>query len=649
MALIGCTQFDPESDAEHIARIKTAKARQKLAAPLTAVTVTYVRPAGADPINDPAGFTIQAATGGPALFIPLGPDELDPYPRQGDVLRMNVVEILEPGLSLTGALWTPEDGAFVAPTALQSALAHWRLEGNGADEKGSTYTARLQSVRTIHGRIDKYAVAFDGDQSIGLTNTALNFPTEPFTVSFWIKRRGPQSQYTGVLGNLSESGGWGVDFGSERGDSIRLSSRGEGAWGGGAQSIPLQNGVWEHVVFTRQGDYVQGYLNGTKVMSDTARSRFGPAMVKFSFGGFGANPRFRGSLDDIALWTRALSETEIKGLYHGPTTPRSWFPPEDVEQLKAHLATHDPNMRQRMSGVFNGRIALSDLQILGTTRLDPIVHDLSASEDVLEQSARVHDQLVRIQAKIQGAFVAHGQGFVSADLQTETQSSLQRIRLRLPESLVLQKNLGDGCIVRTEPTPLRFYRDTPIISLVTEAELEVLSCPETQAAPLENTPRKANTVVISELMPRPSTGLSTTDQWFELFNTQTEPVNLRGCHIRLGGEDTPILIRESMPIAPRAYLLVKTSEAADTLPKGGVIAPSFNMIGSDQTVDIELLCSGTTIAAARLPLRDEIGKSYAMQDQTVDGKRRWCLSPAPYAQKDGVRIYGTPGRKNDCP
>ena len=77
---------------------------------------------------------------------------------------MNVVEILEPGLSLTGALWTPEDGAFVAPTALQSALAHWRLEGNGADEMGSTYTARLQSVRTIHGRIDKYAVAFDGDQ-----------------------------------------------------------------------------------------------------------------------------------------------------------------------------------------------------------------------------------------------------------------------------------------------------------------------------------------------------------------------------------------------------------------------------------------------------------------------------------------------------
>ena len=170
------------------------------------------------------------------------------------------------------------------------------------------------------------------------------------------------------------------------------------------------------------------------------------------------------------------------------------------------------------------------------------------------------------QAKIQGAFVAHGQGFVSADLQTETQSSLQRIRLRLPESLVLQKNLGDGCIVRTEPTPLRFYRDTPIISLVTEAELEVLSCPETQAAPLENTPRKANTVVISELMPRPSTGLSTTDQWFELFNTQTEPVNLRGCHIRRGGEDTPILIRESMPIAP-AYLLVKTSEAADTLQR----------------------------------------------------------------------------------
>ena len=50
-------------------------------------------------------------------------------------------------------------------------------------------------------------------------------------------------------------------------------------------------------------------------MSDTARSRFGPDGK--IFGGFGANPRFRGSLDDIALWTRALSETKSKGCTTG--------------------------------------------------------------------------------------------------------------------------------------------------------------------------------------------------------------------------------------------------------------------------------------------------------------------------------------------
>ena len=180
-------------------------------------------------------------------------------------------------------------------------------------------------------------------------------------------------------------------------------------------------------------------------------------------------------------------------------------------------------MRQRMSGVFNGRIALSDLQILGTTRLDPIVHDLSASEDVLEQSARVHDQLVRIQAKYRVRSSP-----MDRDLCLQIYRQRHRVHYSASDSasqrsLVLQKNLGDGCIVRTEPTPLRFYRDTPIISLVTEAELEVLSCPETQAAPLENTPRKANAVVISELMPRPSSGLSTTDQWFELFQYTNRP------------------------------------------------------------------------------------------------------------------------------
>lgn len=648
---LGCTGLGPESDAETIVAIKEAKARQALGLHLDAVTVTYVRTAGIDPINDPAGFALQAQNGGPALFLPLGPEELQPYPKPGDVVRMNIVEILEPGMSLTGALWHPEDGAFVPPSALSNAMAHWKLEGNGADERGPTYKATLRDVRTIYGRIDKYAVAFDGDQSIALTNAALNFPTESFTVSFWVKRRGEQLAYTGILGNLSETGGWGVDFEHEQGHAIRLSTRGENTWGGGTQSISLRNGVWEHVVFTRQGDFIQGYLNGTKVMTDTARPRLGPAMVKFSFGGFGTNPRFRGSLDDIAIWKRALSDTEISGLYQGPTTPRSWFASEDIEQLKEYLDKNDPQMSRRMSGAFNGRIVLTDVQILGQTRREPVVHDLSASEGLLEQSETLHDQLVRITATIQGPLVGHGPGFVSGDLQTDIQNTLQRIRLRLPQALALQHNLREGCRIRTLPTPLRFYRDTPIISIVDASELEVVSCPKDSETAQGKPPSDANDLVLSELMPRPDKDNSPPLQWFELFNTHTEDTfTLRGCSFDFGGERNPVVVRDAIQIPPRSYLLIKTSHTPTSSPKGAVIAPAFNMIGDDQKAEISLRCNDTLIATVRLPLREEIGKSYAMQTQTTDGKRRWCVSPSIYTQpRDTPPLYGTPGTKNDCP
>jgi hypothetical protein len=66
--------------------------------PIRFVTVTYLKPQIGSMTNDPAGFTIQAAKEGPALFIAVDPATLTPAPEVGDVVSFNITELTTVGM-----------------------------------------------------------------------------------------------------------------------------------------------------------------------------------------------------------------------------------------------------------------------------------------------------------------------------------------------------------------------------------------------------------------------------------------------------------------------------------------------------------------------------------------------------------------------
>lgn len=61
-----------------------------LTLPIMGATVTYIKPVGGNPTNDPAGFTIQAAQNGPALMVAVDPAMLTPVPVVGDVVSFTI-------------------------------------------------------------------------------------------------------------------------------------------------------------------------------------------------------------------------------------------------------------------------------------------------------------------------------------------------------------------------------------------------------------------------------------------------------------------------------------------------------------------------------------------------------------------------------
>lgn len=91
-----------------------------------------------------------------------------------------------------------------------------------------------------------------------------------------------------------------------------------GVWGG-TGNHPYNTNSWSHYVFTFDQDKVRVYLDGSAVdSSDVPNGPLGPCSnspLKFGMHWNGDPQWFLGKLDDIAIWDRALSLSEIQQLY----------------------------------------------------------------------------------------------------------------------------------------------------------------------------------------------------------------------------------------------------------------------------------------------------------------------------------------------
>lgn len=142
------------------------------------------------------------------------------------------------------------------------------------------------------------------------------------TFSAWIQ---PDSQtdtsYNGIF--MSRSENWGLAYeGNNRTDNrVANSTSSDGL---DSTGIVLPNGSWYHVALTYDTvtDARRVYINGTLNASDTYAAGIIPtAAASWQIGRdpFAANRDFDGRIDDLSLWTRALTADEIAAVYDSGT------------------------------------------------------------------------------------------------------------------------------------------------------------------------------------------------------------------------------------------------------------------------------------------------------------------------------------------
>ena len=156
------------------------------------------------------------------------------------------------------------------------------------------------------------------------STSPFDFADQNFTMSFWINK---SSSTQGVI--ISEGGagggGWLLQSLSTNNLQMVLKKGGSDAFRA-TQSSGITNNEWHHIVAlgflnttNETGNFIDFYVDGIRIKkdADSKITDYDPATVVYSLGSRGAGNSlfFNGTIDEVAVWNRTLSDNEVLELY----------------------------------------------------------------------------------------------------------------------------------------------------------------------------------------------------------------------------------------------------------------------------------------------------------------------------------------------
>ena len=235
---------------------------------------------------------------------------------------------LSSSVALT-VLATPGTNMYASYVVADGPVAYWRLDetnGTTAYNLGSlgsagngTYTngVTLGQTGALVGDPDTAALFGSGSTEVDVPfNAALN-PAQ-FTIELWAKDNGANfGSYRAPLTSYAYAPDAGVAFYGAPNNQWQFWSGTGSAWD--VMSGPaVQSNAWTHLAATYDGTTKRFFVNGKQVNSSTAAFVTNAVnLTKMGVGGYGSADAyfFAGGLDEVAVYTNALSPTRIAAHY----------------------------------------------------------------------------------------------------------------------------------------------------------------------------------------------------------------------------------------------------------------------------------------------------------------------------------------------
>ena len=238
--------------------------------------------------------------------------------------------------------------------------------GTTAVDYMNSFNGTLLNTPTL-GITGKYQNAMrfvsSSSEMVNFTTSNANnlvFPTGEFALSFWVNASGHSS------GDhvISKIGSADPDADQYNGFAINMNSNGsvnaylDGLGNGVFMGSPVLGTSWNHIVLMKSGTNATMWVNGvyrgysivTADMNNTEPFRIGKT---WNWGNY-----FTGSIDEVALWNRSLTDSEVTTLYDSGTgtfCPTFLCTTNSAPSVTLNLPVNNSNLTTTIYN-FNGTI-----------------------------------------------------------------------------------------------------------------------------------------------------------------------------------------------------------------------------------------------------------------------------------------------------
>jgi cysteine-rich repeat protein len=199
-------------------------------------------------------------------------------------------------------------------------VSYWKFDENSGtfvgDSKDNNDGAVSGATWTTDKKVGASAFSFDGaNDYIGVPDSSSLDITDEITVSAWIKASGGFGREVGIVSKRS-GGYWSINFIKLDSDKIHFGLAIAGADVGAHSNNAIIADTWYHVVGTYNGSVLKVYINGIEEGNYTYSGQIHTNDYQLKIGWTDWDLKWwNGSIDEVAIFNRALSETEIQALY----------------------------------------------------------------------------------------------------------------------------------------------------------------------------------------------------------------------------------------------------------------------------------------------------------------------------------------------